>query len=99
MTMSQSGDRVCPECGQDGNGPFCHHWDAGIERKVPTRPFCPACHDDDSIWRVAEALFDEEYDGSMEWSRALRKHEFYYERAKRILAIAAEPPSRGRSDG
>ena len=32
----QQGVRQCPECGQRGNGPFCHHWDGGVERKIPT---------------------------------------------------------------
>lgn len=31
------GQRACPECGQTGDGSFCHHWDAAGERKVPTR--------------------------------------------------------------
>jgi hypothetical protein len=38
MMSHQSERRACPECGQTGDGPFCHHWDAAGERKVPTVP-------------------------------------------------------------
>ena len=31
-----SDTRYCPECGQTGSGPYCHHWDAGTERKIAT---------------------------------------------------------------
>lgn len=30
--------RECPECGQQGEGDTCYHWDAAGRRKVPTRP-------------------------------------------------------------
>ena len=38
MTTEPKLTRVCPECGQTGSGPYCYHWDAAGERKIPTVP-------------------------------------------------------------